>query len=380
MSVSAAFRKRLSAAFAIDVDFTAEAGITILFGPSGAGKTSVLQAVAGLIRPDAGLISIDGRAVFDGARAIDVRPANRQIGYVFQHLALFPHMTVAANLEYGLARQPHEERRRRTRTIAQSFRIEHLLDRRPGAISGGERQRVALARSLVTDPRLLLLDEPLAALDHATQTRIIDDLRIWNRARAIPILYVTHAHREVFALGERVLVLHDGRIVADGAPHAVMDAPPMVELAEAAGFENILDGTVVALRREAGVMTCRISPRAHQLPRDLHEPPRDLHELPLDLEVPITSRSIGAAVRVAIRAGDILVAAEPPHGLSARNVLAGTIRSTRREGHLVRLHVDAGAPLEVHVTPGACESLRLHEHQQVWLVIKTHSCHVLSTI
>src|SRR5262249_28919559 len=151
-----------------------------------------------------------------------------------------------------------------TRAIAESFHIAHLLDRRPDAISGGERQRVALARSLVTDPHLLLLDEPLSALDLATQTRIIADLREWNATHRIPILYVTHAHREVFALGERVVVLRHGTIAADGTPHAVLETPAQEIVAQLAGFENILPIETVTPHPSAGTMTCRLV-GAHEL-------------------------------------------------------------------------------------------------------------------
>jgi len=196
----ATVRARRSDAFSLDVALSAPAGVTILFGASGSGKSTVLRAIAGLLRPDAGSIAIGPRVLFDRSANVDVAARDRHIGYVFQHLALFPHLTVEENLAFGLYGQPPETRRRKVREIAASFRIDHLLERRPPAISGGERQRTALARSLVTDPAALLLDEPLSALDHVTQSRIIDDLRRWNAAHEIPILYVTHSHREVFAL------------------------------------------------------------------------------------------------------------------------------------------------------------------------------------
>jgi molybdate transport system ATP-binding protein len=183
MSVTASIRKRLSAGFSLDVDLSAAPGITMIFGASGSGKTTLLNCLAGLIRPDGGCITIGPQVLFDSTTSKSIPAQKRRVGYVFQQLALFPHMSAADNIEYGLA-----------------LHIAHLLARRPSAISGGERQRVALARSLVTDPLLLLLDEPLAALDHLTQSRIIADLRAWNEAHHIPIFYVTHSHREVFAL------------------------------------------------------------------------------------------------------------------------------------------------------------------------------------
>jgi molybdate transport system ATP-binding protein len=242
------------------------------------------------------------------------------------------------------------------------LRIAHLLNRRPREISGGERQRVGLARSLVTDPSVLLLDEPLSALDYGTQSRIIADLRQWNEARRIPILYVTHSQREVFALGERVLALEDGVIVADGTPDKVMNAPSRESVAQLTGFENLLDGVVVDRRPDAGVMVTRLAGTA------------------VELETPLAATEIGHAVRVAIRAGDILVATEHPRGLSARNILPGIVVTLSRQGTTVRADVSVGVPIEVHITPTSSEVLNLRPGSDVWLVIKTHSCHPVSTV
>jgi molybdate transport system ATP-binding protein len=160
--------------FALDVQFTTAPGITILFGPSGAGKTTLLDCIAGLTTPDSGKIAIADQILFDHSRGTNIPPQNRKTGYVFQDLALFPHLSVEKNIEYGLATINKTARRKETEAILESFRIEHLRDRKPQEISGGERQRVALARALVTDPCILLLDEPLAALDASTKSKIID--------------------------------------------------------------------------------------------------------------------------------------------------------------------------------------------------------------
>ena len=356
--VSAAIRARLSDAFTLDVAISVPAGVTILFGASGSGKSTVLRAVAGLLRPDAGSITIGPRVVFDRSRHVDVPARRRHAGYVFQHLALFPHLSIEENLAYGLHAEPGEERRRKTREIAASFKIDHLLARRPSAISGGERQRAALARSLVTDPSALLLDEPLSALDHTTQLRIIDDLRRWNAAHGIPILYVTHSHREVFALGDRVIVLDNGRVVAAGTPHDVLEMPEQASLAQLAGFENVIQASVVARRADAGTMVCR------------------LMDTTVELEVPLARGAAGSAIRIAIRAGDILLATEPPRGLSARNILRGRLVSLTRDGAAMVAVVEAGTRFVVHLTPSAADSLGLTLGQNVWLVIKTYSCRI----
>lgn len=347
--------------FVLDVAFAAPAGFTILFGASGAGKTTLLDCIAGLTKPDSGRAAIGDRVLFDSSQHLNLAVADRRAGYVFQNLALFPHMTVEQNVGYGLAHLQHAKRTERVTAILDAFRIAPLAQRNVRKISGGESQRTALARTLVTDPEVLLLDEPLAALDAPTKAQIIDDLREWNRAHQIPVLYVTHSREEVFALGERVIGLDGGRIVAQGTPHEVMTAPAQETIAQLAGFENIFDSTVEAVRPERGTMTCRI--------------PGDGGALLL--ETPLVRRGVGAALRVGIRAGDILLATSPPVGLSARNVIPGRIRSLEQRDVIVAARVKGRVEMEVHLTMAARDSLELAPGQEVWLVIKTHSCHLM---
>ena len=346
-----------SPSFLLDLDVEVPPGITILFGPSGAGKSTLLDCIAGLTQPDAGQIVIDGGALFDCEKNVNVPPQRRQVAYVFQTLALFPHMTVESNVAYGLPDGPGEGKNARVAEILQMFRVEKLRERKPREISGGEKQRVALARSLVTLPRVLLLDEPLTGLDAELKASIIDDLRAWNAAHKIPVLYVTHSREEVDALGERVIALEHGKIVSEGTPREVLDAPRRRRLAQAAGFENLLSGTVLDLREPDGVMRVRLADSA------------------CEIEVPLGHAAPGDHVRVAIRAGDILLATESPRALSARNVLEGKIVSLERRGTLVVARVDCGAVFTVHVTPGAERTLELATGKKVWLVLKTHSCH-----
>ena len=345
--------------YTLQAQVQAPAGFTMLLGPSGGGKTSLLNCIAGLVRPDAGRIAIGSKVLFDSAAGIDLPAAARRLGYLFQSPALFPHMTVAQNVRYGIVKLPPTEREERMMALLQSFRIAHLAGRKPAEISGGERQRAALARSLVTDPDLLLLDEPLAALDKGTKAKIIDDLRAWNRARAIPILFVTHSPEEAFALGERVVVLEAGQVVAQGMPQDVLSSPRHETVAQIVGFENVFDATVTELAERQGTMLCRLQGSDRML------------------EVPLIQIEVGAAVRIAIRAGDIMIAAENPHGLSARNTLRGRIKSIHREDVRVIVAVDAGVAFEVYVTPSAVDDLGLAAEQEVWLVIKTYSCNLL---
>ena len=336
-------------------------GFTILFGPSGSGKTTLLDCIAGLTTPESGRIVIGDLVWFDSARRTNLAVAKRRVGYVLQTLALFPHQTVEQNVEYGLAHRPHAERRKRSSAILQAFRISDLAQRSAREISGGESQRAALGRTLVTDPAVLLLDEPLAALDAATKSTIIDDLRIWNRAHQIPILYVTHSREEVFALGERVLVLEAGRIAAQGTPHEVISAPWLETVAQLAGMENIFDAVVEAVHPERGTMVCRVAGDGG----------------PMVLETPLVRGGVGALLRVGIRAGDILLATSPPVGLSARNVIPGRIASIEQRDVIVSARVKCRVEMDVHLTLAARDSLHLVPGKEVWLVIKTHSCHLM---
>jgi molybdate transport system ATP-binding protein len=346
--------------FAIDLAFTLGPGITILFGPSGAGKTTLLDCIAGLSTPDAGKITVGSRIFFDRERSINLPAQHRKVGYVFQDLALFPHLTAEQNIQYGLAGLAASERRQRSNAILDSFRISHQRQRKPKEISGGEKQRVALARALVIDPCVLLLDEPLTALDAATKSKIIDDLRAWNAAHSIPILYVTHNREEVFALGDRVLVLENGRIIADGTPHAVMAAPRQESLAQLIGFENILHATMIAANEDRGTMSCQI------------------HNSNLELETPLLRTETGSTILVGIRAGDILLATVQPTGLSARNIILGRIVSLEQRDVIVVAKVDCGVYLEVHLTLAARDVLHLQPGLEVWLIVKTHSCHLMT--
>jgi len=348
--------------FSLNVHFRALAGFTILFGASGAGKTTLLDCVAGLTTPDEGRVAIGGEDLYDSERKRNVAAWKRRIGYVQQDLALFPHLTAEENVSYGLRSLNGVQRTQRSREILRAFRIEHLHDRKPAQISGGERQRVALARTLVTEPRALLLDEPLAALDRPTKSVILADLREWNQNRRVPILFVTHNQDEVFALGDEVVILEDGKILAQGLPHDVMRAPRLETVANLAGFENVFDATVSGLHENRGTMTCRLTRGS------------------VELETPLVHAEVGARLRVGVRAGDLLLATLEPQGLSARNILPGTIRRLVQKDVMVSAMVDCGGTeFEVLLTLAARDSLQLNTGKTVWVVVKTHSCHLMGS-
>jgi len=207
---------------------------------------------------------------------------------------------------------------------------------------------------------VLLLDEPLSALDAITKSDIVEDLRAWNAARGIPIIYVTHSYKEAFALGESVVVVDAGKILARGTPHQVLQTPRHETVAQLAGFENVFDATVASVNEQWGTMICRIKPAGQEL------------------EVPLGRVSVGSPIRIAIRAGDIMLATDVPHGLSARNIIRGRLTSLDQQGSTVIGLVEAGAVFKAHLTPSARDELQLHAGEPIWLVIKTYSCHLVS--
>jgi molybdate transport system ATP-binding protein len=347
--------------FNVNVHFRALAGFTIVFGASGAGKTTILDCIAGLIKPDEGRIFVGGEELYDSEKKCNLPAWKRRVGYVHQDLALFPHLTAEENVGYGLRSLGAAERRSRTGEIMTRFRIDRLRDRHPAQISGGERQRVALARTLVTEPRVLLLDEPLAALDRPAKSSLVNDLRKWNQNHRIPILFVTHNGEEVFALGDEVIILDSGRIVAQGLPHEVMRVPRLETIAQLSGFENVFDVTVTALHESRGTMTCKVG------------------KSEVELETPLVRADIGTRLRVGIRAGDLLLATEKPRGLSARNILPGTIKRLEQRDVIIAATIDCGGvEFEVHLTLAARDSLKLVKGKKVSIVGKTHSCHLMA--
>ena len=215
--------KKKLGSFIVDVAFaTAAAGVTALFGRSGAGKTSVINMVAGLIAPDDGIISVNGRKLFDSEHSVDVPPEKRRCGYVFQDGRLFPHLTVKGNLIYGMKLVPRAERRVSYDQVVSLLGIDHLLDRRPAKLSGGEKQRVAIGRALLTSPSLLLMDEPLASLDMARKEEVLPFIARLPRELIIPILYVSHSLDEVLILADEIVLIDAGTVLANGKAEEVM--------------------------------------------------------------------------------------------------------------------------------------------------------------
>jgi molybdate transport system ATP-binding protein len=339
--------------FDLDVAFDAPAGVTALFGRSGAGKTTVVNAVAGLLHPDRGRIAVDGAVLWDSDTGHWLPPQSRRVGYVFQEGRLFPHMTVRQNLLYG--------RRSRWRggdaevgRVTDLLGIGALLDRRPGALSGGEKQRVAIGRALLSDPRLLLLDEPLAALDEPRKAEILPYLERIRDASATPMLYVSHSVAEVARLATTVIALHEGRVLRAGPAAEVLGDPEIVPALGVRQLGAVLTGRVLAHHADG------------------------LSELDLAggrLLLPRVGAGPGARIRVRIAAQDVLLSTVPPEGLSALNVMACTIAALRQgEGPGVLAQLDCGGDvLLARITRRSAEALALRPGMPVFAVIKAVS-------
>ena len=236
-----------SSGFALDLEFRAGAGVTVLFGPSGAGKTLVLDCIAGFLRPDEGRILVDDAILFDAAASVHLAPQARNCGYVFQNYALFPHMTLRQNLEFAAERRPRLERHRRVNEMLERFRLTEAAGRRPHELSGGQRQRCSIARALIGAPQLLLLDEPAQGLDAPLRVELYEVLRQVRADFKTPVLLVTHDLDECFELGEEMIVLREGRVVQNGPPRQILDRPANLEVARLLGAFNLLPGEIRAL-------------------------------------------------------------------------------------------------------------------------------------
>jgi molybdate transport system ATP-binding protein len=235
------------AGFTLDVDIQSSAPVTVFFGSSGAGKTLSLDAIAGIIRPDEGRIMLDDDLLFDGATRVHLPPQARRCGYVFQSSALFPHMTLRQNLEFAAEFRPKLDRHRKVNEILERFGLEDVAGRRPHELSAGERRRCSIARSLLADPRLLLLDEPARGLDPALRAELHEALREVRRDFQIPMVLVTHELDECFELGDRMFIFHEGKIVQQGTPSEIFDRPAGAQVAQLLGIYNLLQAEVMTL-------------------------------------------------------------------------------------------------------------------------------------
>ena len=339
--------------FALDAGFTAGPGVTALFGPSGCGKSTILAAIAGLFRPEEGRVVLRGETLLDTATRRFLAPERRGCAVVFQEGRLFPHFSVEGNLRYGLRRAPAGAEGPGFAQVVALLGLEPLLGRRPRALSGGEKQRVALGRALLARPRLLLMDEPLAGLDAPRRAEILPFLARLREVADLPILYVTHALEEVDALADGLVLLEGGRVLAQGSPDELSLRPDLP----------------LAARRDAGaVLTCTVA---------AHDPGRGLTRLAFPggvLEVPLRREAPGAVLRIRLRARDIAVARTRPEGLSVHNILPCrlvAIMPAAQHPAEALLRLDAGGTLLLsRVLRDAVDRLQLREGDEVFALLK----------
>lgn len=342
--------------FAVEVDLTLGARVTGLFGPSGAGKSSLVEAIAGLRRGARGRVSLGDEVWQDDAAGRRLPPEARRVGWVPQDALLFPHLDVRGNLRAGLRGDG-----RALDAFVEALEIGPLLGRAVDTLSGGERQRVALARALCAGPRLLVLDEPFSGLDLPLQRRILPFLSRIPHRFELPMLLVSHDPVAIQALCDEVVVLREGRVLAQGNPREVLSDPAIFPLAAEAGFRNVLPCRV----ESAAADTCAV-----RLGSDGSGP---------RLLALASGAEPAGATCVTIPATDVLVAVERPRGISARNVLAARVAAVTAAGELRLVHArvaDGVPPIVAEVTRGACDELGLVPGRECHLIVKTAACQV----
>ena len=353
MSLEVSISHRLGD-FDLQVDFNAPAGVTALFGRSGAGKTTLVQAVAGLLPPDRGKIILDGTPLFDSDARLSLPVWKRRVGYVFQDARLFPHMSVRQNMLYGQRFAKPDPDSATLEDVADLLGIRELLDRRPAGLSGGERQRVAIGRAFLSKPRILLMDEPLAALDAARKSEILPYLEALRDETGLPILYVSHSVAEIARLATTLVVLENGRVAQKGPAEQVLSDP---ELVRQIGI------------REAGAVL-----PAHVL-RHYDDGLSELATSGGRLLLPRLEAPEGSATRVRILAQDVILSREAPSGLSALNILPVKVL-TLRDGHGpgVIVQMQSGDNrLLARVTRRSADALGLKPGDHIHAVIKSVS-------
>jgi molybdate transport system ATP-binding protein len=352
----ASFLRQHAQAVSIRADLELDAGdnrVLVLFGPSGSGKTTVLRCLAGLDRPQEGFIRFGEEVWFDAAAGINRPPQKRRLAYVSQDYGLFPHLTVEQNIGFGMD-TPALHARDRVETILRTVHLEGMAGRFPTQLSGGERQRVALARALARDPRLILLDEPLAALDLPLRDPMRQELRQFLRSIDVPSVVVTHDRVDALTLGDRMAVLSGGFIRQVGPVHEVFSRPIDLAVAASVGVETVVPGEIVD--SSDGLVTVRVGASQIQV-----------------AQPSIAARSVFAC----IRAEDVTLETSPRTEVSARNQLTGRVTSIQPEGGVVRVTIDCGFSLSALITRPACAELSLAENSAVTAVVKATAVHLI---
>ena len=334
--------------FHLDVTIAAGHGVTALFGPSGSGKTSLAQMVAGLSTPDQGRIRVDGQVLYDSAARINLPPERRGLGYVFQDARLFPHLSVRQNLLFGHKNGqpcPMDD-------VIALLGIDRLLDRHPQTLSGGEKQRVAIGRALLANPRILIMDEPLAALDQSRKGELLPFLVKLVKQTALPILYVSHAMEEVIALADTLVLIDQGRVAAQGPVADLLARPDLRPLTGRINAGAILT-TVIAAHDPAAASTTLTFAGGQ-------------------LEIGRIDRPVGDTIRLRVQAKDVGIALDPPGRTSVRNHLSATIQGIHpTDSNQVDIMLDiSGTPLWAQISRQSLAELQLAPGMAVWAMVK----------
>ncbi len=348
--------------FCLEAAFTIESGVGVLFGPSGSGKSLTLRSIAGIFQPDEGRIVIDGESLYDSPREINLPPQKRRVGYVPQHYALFPHLTVEANIQFGLRELSRRTRKQRVIELLDLFDLQGLERRRPHELSGGQQQRVAVARALATQPRLLLLDEPFAALDAPLRSTLRQELAQIQERLSIIILLVTHDLVDAFALGQQVIVYDCGRIIQQGTRDTVFFRPATPRVAEFVGTRNVLPAVVETYDEH----TLWVRWNGHKI------------------AAPPSLWPLGASVFLCIRPTQILVVRpEYPPGRVRDNLLTGTIvnQYMQAETYTLQFRVNgeaAPSDLEILLPAYAYHRLDLAVGKTLQVELRKQDLHVIA--
>ena len=367
--------QRRRGAFELQVNATLDAEVSGLFGPSGAGKSSLLGMIAGFIRPDSGSLVIDGICLFHHEKDrpeknIDVPIHQRRIGMVFQESRLFPHLSVQDNLAYGYKLLQVKERRFEFNQIVDLLEVGNLLAQKPHQLSGGEKQRVALGRALLTSPRLLLLDEPLASLDVRLKHQILPFLRRVKDEINIPMVYVSHAIDEILYLTNHVAIIDDGKLLGARQFHEVMQDPRVLTLAHSLGLENVMHVEVAAHSVEDGYTIANI--RANlgaNVSTGLGS--QQLH-------MPLVEVAVGKTVSVSVAASNIALSTHPLSGVTIQNQLYGVVKDISHVGTRVLVSIDTGSVLIAEITAKALQDLCIVPGKEIYCLIKTQSLRPLA--
>lgn len=337
--------------FSLEMSFRSDAVVTGIFGPSGAGKTTLINLIAGLERPNSGSIVLNGRTLFDGGRGVDVPAHLRRVGVVFQEHRLFPHYSVTGNLLYGARGD-----RGRLDSVIDLLELRPVLDRPVTRLSGGERQRVGLGRALLSAPKVLLLDEPLASLDRRLRRQILPYLRRVRDVLGVPMLYVSHELGDILQLTDELLVVDAGRVVGHGRYADLIHDSAALSIVHDRGMTNMLRARVSANRPEDGVTMLALGPSP-----------------PTELIAPITPKEPGEEINVSVRPWDVALAAQPVEGVSIRNQIRGVVTRCTAHDRRVVVEVDIGVPLIAEISRGSAAAMKIEPGRSIVCLIKSHA-------